>query len=357
MNVPEKILAWYLSCQRDLPWRKTSDPYRIWLSEIILQQTRVSQGTAYYHKFVERFENVQALAEASEDEVLKLWQGLGYYSRARNLHSAARFIVRELGGRFPSDYEGLLRLKGIGKYTAAAIASIAYREPVPAVDGNVYRVLSRIYGISLSIDSTEGKKEFERIAHSIMNRDRPDLHNQAMMEFGALQCVPKKPHCEACPVSEDCFARRHGRVDELPVKQGKKELTHRFFHYLIIQDQGHVWIHQRTTQDIWKNLYQFPLIETPSCVSMEQLKKHDDWKKLFSYHRIAMEKISSEKIHILSHQKIHAFFYFLLLVRQNPRNDFLSTHFIRMPLEELHRLAVPRLIETALREQIGRAHV
>ena len=261
----DKLIGWYEENKRDLPWRDTKDPYRIWISEIILQQTRVAQGYDYFVRFMERFPDVFTLAEADEDEVMKHWQGLGYYSRARNLHAAARSMASS--GGFPVTYEGVLALKGVGEYTAAAICSFAYDMPYAVVDGNVYRVLSRWLGIDTPIDSTSGKKEFAQAAQELMDKRRPALYNQAIMDFGALQCTPASPDCLFCPLADSCLALSQGRVDTLPVKQHKTKVTHRFFNYIYVRTGGYTFIRKRTGNDIWKNLYEPLLIETDTDFS------------------------------------------------------------------------------------------
>jgi A/G-specific adenine glycosylase len=232
---PGNIYHWYNKNRRDLPWRETSDPYKIWISEIILQQTRVAQGINYYLRFIEKFPTIESLAAAGEDEVLKLWQGLGYYSRARNLHSAAKMIVHDFQGRFPDTYENILKLKGVGEYTAAAVASIAFGLPYPVADGNIYRLFARYFGISSPIDSANGKNEIHKIALQIMPLQNPGLHNQSLMEFGALQCVPKSPACDICPLLHSCFAAQNRLVDALPVKSKKTKQSVRYFYYYYIE--------------------------------------------------------------------------------------------------------------------------
>jgi len=271
MKISEIITGWYKKNRRDLPWRSTSDPYRIWLSEIILQQTRISQGMSYYHRFTERFPDVTSLADAPEQEVIKLWQGLGYYSRARNLHAAARQVVEGLGGMFPASRDELLKLRGVGPYTAAAVASIAYGEPVAAVDGNVARVISRLYAISAPVNTPAGEKEISALADELLNRSDPGEHNQAMMEFGALQCVPVNPHCGSCPVGQLCMAYRAGNVSGYPVKLRKTKVKKRFFTYLLISNDGYTYIQRRTGNDIWKEMYQFPMAEHERLPAEEEL--------------------------------------------------------------------------------------
>ena len=253
----ETLIEWYGANGRDLPWRKTSDPYRIWISEIVLQQTRVAQGMDYFRRFMERFPDVTALAEAPEDEVMRCWQGLGYYSRARNLHEAAR----SMNGRFPDTYQGVRALKGVGDYTAAAICSFAYQMPYAVVDGNAYRVLARYWGIDTPIDSTEGKKLFARLAQELLDPRRPALHNQAIMDFGALQCTPQSPACRKCPLADSCQALASGQVDRLPVKRHKTQVTERYFYYIYVRAGACTYLHKRQGADIWQNLYELPLLE------------------------------------------------------------------------------------------------
>lgn len=272
MEFSKLLIQWYLQNKRDLPWRKTSDPYPIWLSEIMLQQTRVAQGLPYFLRFIEAFPTIFDLADANEEQVLKLWQGLGYYSRARNLHATAKYVANNLEGKFPAAYKDLLKLKGVGDYTAAAIASIAYGEPVPVVDGNVYRVLSRYFGVNSDISSPAAKKEFTLIASGLLPGDNASHFNQAMMEFGALQCVPKNPNCSICVFNNKCVAYQTGKVNELPVKLKKTKVTSRYFNYLIINDGlGNTLINKRTQKGIWHNLYEFPLLETNSVVKEEDI--------------------------------------------------------------------------------------
>lgn len=255
-----QIYLWYDNNKRDLPWRETSDPYKIWVSEIILQQTRVAQGTSYYLRFIKTFPNIKILAQAGENEVLKLWQGLGYYSRARNLHSSAKFIMKNLNGKFPENYEDILKLKGIGPYTAAAIASIAFDLPYPAVDGNIYRVLSRYLGISTPIDSEKGKKEIHAVASDFIPAKNAGYHNQALMKFGALQCIPKSPQCANCTVSSSCFAALNKSIEMFPAKTKKTKQTQRFFYYFFIENGDFTYIEKRTKNDIWKTCTSFPFL-------------------------------------------------------------------------------------------------
>ncbi len=271
MFVSNEIVLWYKKNKRDLPWRHTKNSYIIWISEILLQQTRVKQAIGYFNRFVAQFPDVQMLADAKEEEVLKYWQGLGYYSRARNLHYSARYIVNELGGIFPQQYNDIIKLKGVGEYTAAAIASFAFDEKVSAIDGNVYRVLSRIFNISLAVNSGKGKKAFREIAETLIENQQPGEFNQAMIEFGALLCKPLNPLCSECPVLEVCLAYNNGVILERPVKNKSQVLKKRYFAYLFIKSGERVLIKKRTQKDIWKGLYEFPLIETMSEIKTEEL--------------------------------------------------------------------------------------
>ena len=263
MDFSNSLLLWYLQNKRDLPWRNTTNPYFIWLSEIMLQQTRVAQGLPYFLSFIEAFPSIFDLANADEEQVLKLWQGLGYYSRARNMHKTAQIVAFEFDGNFPDNYNDLLKLKGIGEYTAAAIASFAFNEVVPVVDGNVFRVLSRYFDIITDIATSGAKKEYAALAKELIPKDKPALFNQAIMEFGALQCMPKKPNCNICIFNNSCVALKKKKVAELPVKSKKTKVTYRYFNYVIFLDNDeNTIITKRTQKGIWQNLYEFPVIET-----------------------------------------------------------------------------------------------
>ena len=310
MDFSEKILAWYAENKRELPWRNTRDPYKIWLSEIMLQQTRVAQGLPYYNKFVSEFPSVYDLADATEEKVLKLWQGLGYYSRARNMHGTAKTIVKDYNGDFPKTYKELLRLKGVGDYTASAIASISFDEPEPVVDGNVYRVLARYFGIDLAINSSEGIKHFKDLAREVMHVGDVRDYNQGIMEFGAIQCAPKKPYCLHCPLNDSCVALKENRVHELPVKLKKTKIKNRYFNYLVVFDnQSNTLLEQRTGKGIWQNLYQFPLVEGETILAKEKLKElatqHLAAKKITGIYLYNDKPI----IHKLSHQHLHTNFW------------------------------------------------
>jgi len=349
MNFSATLLTWYALHKRDLPWRQTNDPYLVWLSEVILQQTRVDQGMRYYLAFAENYPDVKKLAAAKEEQVLKLWQGLGYYSRARNLHATARFVAERHDGKFPSTYKELLTLKGIGDYTAAAISSFCFNEAQPVVDGNVYRVLSRVFGLATPIDSTQGKKEFRALAAEVMDKRNAAQYNQAVMEFGALQCVPKNPDCGACPLNLHCEACRKESVDQLPVKAKKTKQSERFFHYLVLRHNTHVYIRQRSGKDIWQHLFDFPLIETKAALSEKQLGKHPEWRALLGDTPHALQHFSAEMKHVLSHQRLHVRFAEIELEKALP--DKLSKSWLKIPEERLEEYAVPILIHNYLKSR------
>ena len=307
MNFSSRLINWYLQYKRDLPWRETKNPYLIWLSEIMLQQTRVAQGLPYYERFIVAFPTVFDLANASEEQVLKLWQGLGYYSRARNLHKTAQMIAFEMNGIFPDNYLDLLKLKGVGDYTAAAIASFTYNESVPVVDGNVFRVLSRVFDVEDDISNQSSKKIFVDLAQELMPKKQAAQFNQAIMEFGALQCVPKSPNCTICPFNDNCAALQKNKVDLLPVKNKKIKVTNKFLNYLVINDQKNkTLIQKRSEKGIWQNLYEFPLIETLTSVDLEFIKDNAKLENQI----IDIELINREEIiHKLTHQKLHINFW------------------------------------------------
>jgi len=335
-NISNTLVKWYSENKRQLPWRDISDPYRIWISEIILQQTRVNQGMNYYLRFVERFPDVVSLADAHEDEVLKYWQGLGYYSRARNLHKTAQIIVEKFAGVFPKNYTEILGLKGIGEYTAAAISSFAYNKPFAVVDGNVYRVLSRLFGLETPIDSTVGKKEFAKLAENLLDKKEPALHNQAIMEFGALQCVPVQPDCEHCPLKSVCEANKLGLVEKLPLKTSKTKVRERFFNYFYIQCRDSIFIQKRTEKDIWQNLFEFPLVESDRLFETTEIAQNE----LFSdIPDIEIETTAYSFKHILSHQRLFARFFSLKI---NSKNSYLN-NLIEIKKDEIDNFAVSRL--------------
>lgn len=312
MTFSNQLISWYLQNKRDLPWRNTENPYPIWLSEIILQQTRVVHGMPYFKTFLLNFPTVFDLANASEEEVLKLWQGLGYYSRARNLHQTAKIIAFERNGKFPTTYNELLKLKGVGSYTAAAIASFAYHEAVPVVDGNVFRVLARYFNVETDIASATAKKEFTLLATEVMDVNNPAQFNQAIMEFGALQCVPKNPNCTVCVLNTSCAALQKNKVEQLPVKLKKTKVTERFLNYLVFEDiQGKILIQQRTSKGIWHNLYEFPLIETKKECTELEIKAALTIQNLISTEQIiSISSFEENSIrHILSHQRLFIRFW------------------------------------------------
>lgn len=341
MNFCKVLEAWYLEVERDLPWRKSSDPYRIWLSEIILQQTRVSQGLAYYNKFIREFPNVTQLANAKEEKVLKLWQGLGYYSRARNLHYSAKYIVNECSGVFPKTYKELLKLKGVGDYTASAIASISFGEKTAVVDGNVYRVLARYFGVATPINSTKGIKEFKALAQELMKTDHPGRYNQAVMEFGALQCKPQNPNCETCPLNKSCYALAENKIDALPVKEKKIKIKKRYFNFIVLQTPDNKsLLEQRKGKGIWEQLYQFPLVETDKSIDLPELIENKMFKELVTADSSELQLFNSEEwVHKLSHQ--HLFARFWIVKGPSSRTDLI-------PITDLENYAVPRLIDRFL---------
>lgn len=339
----KKIIQWYNQNKRELPWRETKDPYLIWVSEIILQQTRVAQGYAYYERFVKRFPNYISLASAEEKEVLNYWQGLGYYSRARNMHQAAQSIK----GEFPALYPEVLALKGVGEYTAAAICSFAYNMPYATVDGNVYRVLSRYFGIETAIDSTTGQKEFKALAQTLLSKKEPGQHNQAIMEFGALQCTPKSPKCEDCPLNESCIALANNQIEQLPFKAKKIKTTHRYFNYFYATTNTHLYIKKREKKDIWQGLYELPLIETSKPVTLHELFETSELTTWLAKNKAPEFTVKAENIkHILSHQTLHATLYKLQLAEE--QTSF--TDFICIPHESLKDYPLPRLIEILLKK-------
>ena len=311
MNFTNLLIEWYLQKKRDLPWRNTTNPYPIWLSEIILQQTRVAQGMPYFYAFLESFPTVKELAIANEQQVLKLWQGLGYYSRARNLHQTAQYIANELDGVFPNSYAGLIQLKGIGEYTAAAIASFAYNEPVPVVDGNVFRVVSRYFGIESDISTGKTKKEFTALAAELLSKEQPALFNQAIMEFGAMHCTPKNPDCENCIFNSSCVALQKGLVGQLPFKSKKIKIRKRYFNYIVLQDKkGNTKIQQRTDKGIWHNLYEFPLFETTQEEGFETIAPLIKNDTDFGDSVVSIQEANPiSLIHKLSHQHLYIKFW------------------------------------------------
>lgn len=344
-KIRNTIANWYNVQKRSLPWRDTTDAYKIWISEVILQQTRVDQALGYFYRFIERFPNVETLARAEEEEVLKYWQGLGYYSRARNLHSAAQQIFTKYHSIFPTDYKDVLNLKGVGDYTAAAICSFAYNKPYAVVDGNVFRVLSRLFGISTPINSSQGKKEFFLLANNLLNKKNPSLHNQAIMEFGALQCTPKSPNCTECPLQNFCVAFDCNMVKTLPIKKHTNSQKKRFFNFLFIKQENETFLEKRTQNDIWKNLYQFPLIETEKPIEPEELLK----MPLFADKKFVLTKSSSIYKHVLSHQIIYARF---LTIETDRTCSWGNKEWIKILITDLDSFPIPRLMEIFIEKNL-----
>jgi len=342
MKFSKTLVQWYLHNKRDLPWRNSKNPYNIWLSEIILQQTRVDQGMAYYYKFMEHFPKVKNLAEASEEQVLKLWQGLGYYSRARNLHFSAKYIINELEGEFPTTYKDILKLKGVGDYTASAVASICFNEPTAVVDGNVYRVFARYFGIDTPINSSKGIKEFKELAQKLIDENIPGTHNQAVMEFGARMCKPQNPDCNSCPLNNSCIALSNNKVKELPVKDKKIKVRNRFFNYLVIQTEDDKTKIVKREKGIWLNLYEFPLIETVNEIDEKQLIEVHLFNDLFDSLAVSIKLFNKEVIvHKLSHQHIYTKFWIV----KTPKSSKFSEDW-----NAIHKFPVSTLVDNFLRQ-------
>ncbi|MFT6996846.1 MAG: A/G-specific adenine glycosylase [Cryomorphaceae bacterium] len=346
MEIDEQLILWYLKEKRDLPWRDTIDPYKIWLSEIILQQTRVDQGLAYYVKFTSSYPNVGLLAEASEEEVLKNWQGLGYYSRARNLHATAKYIHFELNGIFPIEYDTIIKLKGVGPYTAAAIASFAYKESKAVVDGNVYRVLSRLFDIDTPINSTEGKKIFQELADRLLSQDRPDLFNQAIMELGALVCTPKKTLCLHCPLQGKCMSFQNGTIASRPIKLKKTKQTLRRMDYAVIETGNEIVLRKREGKDIWQGLYDFASIE--NLKGLDQVDLTNYVQETFPKAKVLSIGSAPEKsyTHLLSHQRIEARFWRVQV--SGTIKDEGAYRVVQK--DDIDQYAVPRLIHRFLED-------
>ena len=339
MSFANKLIVWYRAEGRDLPWRKTEDPYIIWLSEVILQQTRVEQGLPYFYTFVEHFPTVLDFAKASEDELLRLWQGLGYYSRARNMHKAAKIIADNFNGEFPRRYEDLLRLPGIGEYTAAAISSFSAGERKAVLDGNVFRVLSRVFGIETPINTTEGKKLFQQLAQDLISEIDPGVYNHAIMDFGATVCKPKAPLCQECVLQGECAAFEEDSITILPVKIKGKKSRNRYFNYFIVEMDGAILMAKRGGGDVWANLYEFPLIETNEDIDLGELVNGEEYRRYFG--NTVAEPVGGVTKHVLSHQNIYARFYRVegveaLLEKKDSWDYFL--------LENLDKLAKHKLI-------------
>ncbi|CAM1350272.1 A/G-specific adenine glycosylase [Tenacibaculum insulae] len=345
MIFANQLIYWYLNNKRDLPWRKTKDPYLVWLSEIMLQQTRVAQGLPYYTTFTKEFKTVFDLAKADESKVLKLWQGLGYYSRARNLHFTAKHIANEFNGVFPDSYKELLKLKGIGDYTASAIASVCFDEPVAVVDGNVYRVLSRYFGIYTPINSSKGIKEFKELAQTLIDSSQPGIYNQAIMDFGAMQCKPQNPLCDSCPLSNSCVALEKKIIKELPVKEKKIKIKKRYFNFLVVvTDAEKTIIEERIGKGIWQGLYQFPLIETTTNIDENTLISSEDFIGKFPLETTVSLFNSKEIIHKLSHQHLYTQFWIVKTSEIKEKTIF---------WKDIKQFPVPILIDNFLNEYIN----
>lgn len=348
LQLRQALLDWYDPTARPLPWKAERDPYLIWLSEIILQQTRVAQGLPYYERFKAAYPRVIDLAAASEPEVLKLWEGLGYYSRARNLLAAARYVATELDGRFPDTYAGIRRLKGVGPYTAAAIASFAYGLPHAVLDGNVFRVLARYLGDATPVDTTAGKRHFGALAQAALAEREPALYNQAIMDFGATVCTPRNPACPSCPLRDNCRALAEGRIDDLPHKAKKIKRRDRYFNYLVIEQEAATWLRRRPAGDIWQGLYEFPLLESTGPIrTHRELRALPDWAAWLGDHPVTLQTVSPPQAQQLTHQRIIARFWRLSV------NGELSLPegYIRADRENLAKFAFPKIINLYLEDK------
>lgn len=337
------LFSWYDLNKRDLPWRNEKDPYKIWISEIILQQTRVNQGWDYYLRFIERFPDILAIYQGGEEEVLKYWQGLGYYTRARNIYAAAVYIIETQEGVFPKTYNELLKIKGVGEYTAAAIASFAFGLPHAVVDGNVMRIISRIWGIYDPIDSSIGKKKIREIANRLISKTKPDIFNQAIMDFGATHCRPLNPHCQTCSFATNCHANKHFEQENLPVKQHKTKVRNRYFYYFHIENENFTYLQKRNQQDIWKGLYEFPLLETSKPITENEILASSYLNSLLDTQQIKIQHITPPLKHVLSHQVITAVF-----VALHTKENILSKNIIRIHKQELSNYPISRLMEKYL---------
>jgi len=339
---PKQLLKWHKSIDRKMPWKLTKDPYKIWLSEIILQQTRVQQGTPYYLKFIREFPTVHELAAATEDKVLSAWEGLGYYSRARNLHASAKIISQEFKGIFPDSYDEILKLNGVGPYTAAAIASFAFNQECAVVDGNVQRVIARVFGIEDPIDTNKGKKRIEQLASILIHKQQPAAYNQAIMDFGATLCKPKNPLCNGCPMQQVCYAFKENKVEVLPIKVKKIKKRTRFFHYLIIEEDEKVMLEKRGSGDIWQGLYEFPLMET-SEAKLLNYKAIDKTIKKIGFKLKSEPIISKAFQQQLTHQKIVARFYTCMIENLEEKKEK-----ILVDRNNLVNFAFPKIINCYL---------
>ena len=342
------LVSWHATDNnRSLPWKSEKDPYKIWLSEVILQQTRALQGLPYYQRFTAAFPTVQDMAATTDEQAFRLWQGLGYYNRCKNMLAKARLITNELNGLFPTTYEGLLQLKGIGPYTAAAIASFAYGLPNAVVDGNVYRVLSRYYGIDTPFDTTEGKKIFAALASELLDKSNSASYNQAIMDLGATVCTPKKPACEQCPLQKKCAAYHLGLIDVLPVRSKKQSIKTRYFNYLLLKQNDTIWIHKRTGNDIWENLHEPYLIETAEPLTLDTLLVNEDFKKInVTYTNITYDGAVSQK---LTHRIINTSFFSIHVSKQPA---ILKKTGIWLSINDLKNTAFPKTLVSFLENNL-----
>jgi A/G-specific adenine glycosylase len=352
MNKPfftEKLLEWFATHHRPMPWKGEKNPYLVWLSEIILQQTTVRQGLSYYEKFVDRYPSVKNLADAPEDDVMKLWEGLGYYARARHMHATAKLIAYDLNGSFPNTYEDILKLKGVGEYTAAAIASFAYDLPHAVVDGNVYRVLSRYFGIDEPIDSSKAKSLFTGLANELLDKNRPADFNQAMMDFGATHCKPANPACKDCPLNTNCFALNKNKIETLPIKLKKIQKKTRYFNYLILNKNNNVLIQKRMGKDIWQNLYEFPMLESDDFLEKETILLRGAAFLNLNNNNMRIIRQSQPYQQMLTHRKIIATFWEIECEKENFEKN---NEMFEINRKELFKFAFPKIIDTYLKETI-----
>ena len=345
MEFKNLIIKWYNENRRNLPWRDTDNPYHIWISEVILQQTRVVQGLDFYNRFISTFPTIKDLANADIDRVMKVWQGLGYYTRARNLHAAANQIMDDYDGMLPTTYTELLKIKGLGPYSAGAIASFAFKEVVPAIDGNVYRVLSRIYGMFTSSETSSGKKEFFNLTMELIDKKNPDTFNQALLDFGAIQCIPRNPNCLDCPFNDICYAYRNNLISQLPVKGKKVATRDRFLNYIIIRYKDSTFIQRREGSDIWNSLYEFPLIETNKSVELNSLIEEQSWKDLFGKENLIILYSSQPIKHLLSHQTLYTKF---TIVEINKPSYFLMSNYLKISIPDIQEYSTPKVIDNFL---------
>lgn len=348
MSIANYLLSWYQKNSRDLPWRKTQDPYVIWLSEIILQQTRVEQGMPYFYRFLEELPTVKDFAESDSQTILRLWQGLGYYSRARNMHKAAKLVMQKYGGVFPCRYDELIELPGVGDYTASAISSFSSNEQRAVLDGNVFRFLSRYFGIYTPINSSQGKKEFSALASSLISSEQPGLYNQAIMDFGSLVCKPKSPLCISCELHGDCKAFQQELISELPVKTKAKASRNRYFNYFILEHSGEFVLTKRPEGDVWADLYEFPLIQSDHMLAIDELYALSEFQAIFP-EGVTLEQIGPEVKHVLSHQNIFARFYRVHFqgskIEKNPQWNYYNS-------DKMDKLAKHKLIFTFIKKYL-----